>query len=650
MMFVDRDISWIKFNERVLDQTERNIPLAEKLMFIGITADNLDEFLMSRYPRRLGYEPVEMTEDINNHFQEINRVFKEINDKEDLFISPEQVVSKDAKKEIQDYFDKKLQPIIYSKLVSNKTLSPKSKELNIFVELYDDKRDEYSYCNITVPTNIPRFVYLKSLETFMTTENIISMNYDKMYRGKKVIRSCNYMITRSVNMIYNDENMDLYSIISKSLKSLNESWITSVQCSEPFTKKSISRNLRDHLEINENTNLLGDIDIVGMYMLKTIDDSVFAEVNRKRKSVISNPFQTNVSIFDLLKDRDRLVYHPFESFDNTVSKFVADAADDPNVLSIRMTLYRIPKESRIIDALLRATEMNKSVAVMVELKARFNEKDNLNISRILKEAGVDIIYSDEILKTHAKMCIVTRKEKEKIKIYSHISTGNYSQVNSKIYTDYSYFTDSTSVGRELTEFFNMLSNPTLKSFDAKEIIYAPHNMREELRTLIKEQVKLAKSDKGKGRILIKCNALTDIDLAEELYKASKAGVKITLLVRGACIIKTDIPEAKNIKVVSIVGKYLEHSRVYMFGSKKERKVFIGSSDLMYRNLSRRYELLIRIRNEDMIERISKHMEIYLRDNVNSYVLKGEKYQKVKVGEEIFNAHQILEKEAKKRSV
>ena len=650
MVFTDRDVSWIEFNERVLDQINRNIPLAEKFMFLGIASDNLDEFLMSRYPRRLVYENTDINPEIDAHFNKIVSEFSKINSKEYIFTFADQIYSKEVIKEVSDYFDKKIQPIIYSKILNKIMASPKSKELNIFVELYDDKRDEYIQSNIAVPVNLPRFIYFKSIESFIPIEEIIKMNFDKIYRGNSVVRSCTYMVTRSVNMIYNDDNMDLHSMISKSLKSLNESWITSVQCNEPFTKKSIGRVLKDHLEISEETKLIGGVEIVGLYMLKALDDSVFSELNRRRKSEISNPFQNHISIFDIIKDRDRLVFHPFESFDNTVSKFLTDAAEDPDVLSIKMTLYRIPKHSKIIDALLKATEMNKSVAVMVELKARFNEKDNLSISRILKEAGVDIIYSDEILKTHAKMCLITRMEDDKVKIYSHISTGNYSQVNSKIYTDYSYFTSSMVIGRELTEFFNMLSNPKLKPFNSKEIIYAPHNMREELKDLIKEQIKIAK-DKGKGRILIKCNSITDIDLAEQLYKAAEAGVQVILIVRGACIIQTgDDKKKKNIRVISIVGKYLEHSRVYMFGRKDDKKVYIGSSDLMYRNLTRRYELLIRIREEDMIERISKHMSTYLEDNVNSYELKGSNYVKKEVHGEVINSHIIFEKEAKKRSV
>lgn len=649
MFFTDRDVSWLKFNQRVLEQVERNIPLAEKLTFLGIAMDNLDEFLMSRYPRRLSFETLDITSDIVQHSKLINSTLSAINKKEMVLYTPEMIVDKEIKKEIVEYFEKKIFPLLYTKVISNKSLSPKSKEINIFVELHDEKKKSFIHSNISIPMNTPRFIYFSMLGGFMSLEDIIVMSFHKVFRGLNVIRHCVYMVTRSVNMIYNDENMDLYSMISKSLKSMNDSWITSVQCNESFSKKSFGRVLKEHLEIQEDTILLGNQELVGGYALKSISDKHFSDINQRRKSERATPFPNNISVFDIIKDRDRLVFHPFESFDNTVTKFIMDAAVDPDVMSIKMTLYRIPKESKIIDALLKATEMNKSVVVMVELKARFNERDNLNISRILKEAGVDIIYSDELLKTHAKMCIITRNEKDKVKIYSHVSTGNYSEVNSKIYTDYSYFTSSMSIGKDLTEFFNMLSNPSLEPFKSKEIIYAPHNLRDELKNLIKGQVKLAKDNK-KAKIIIKCNSITDHELASELYKASNAGVDITLIVRGACIIKPGLPNmSKNIKVISIVGKYLEHSRVYMFGTKKDREIYIGSSDLMYRNLTKRYELLIKIDDEDMKERLSKHMSLYEEDTVNSHWLDDETYKKNE-GKELINCHNEFEKEARKRSV
>jgi polyphosphate kinase len=647
--FYDRDISWIEFNKRVLYQVNRNIPLAEKLMFLGIASDNLDEFMMSRYARRVNDKISTVSiEAVKEEIEDIQNMISDeydtlISDK--LILSHEQIILDEDKSILKNYFDKEVFPVIYPKKIKRKSLSPKSKEINILVELLDD--DDYEYHNITIPECLSSFYYIEKYKAYIPIADIIILNLKKLFKGLKVKRHCVYMITRSVNMVYNTEAMDIYSMISKSLKELSTSWITSIACSEGFNKRSMGNVLKNFLYVEDETIYLSKVPLVGMHELKKLGDAHFTEEEKFRPMIQVKPFDNSTSAFDLIKERDRLVYHPFESFDNTVTKFIVDAANDPDVLSIKMTIYRISKKSKIIDALLLAAEQNKQVAVLVELKARFNEKDNLSVSRILKEAGIDIIYSDEKIKTHAKLCLVTRRENGKVKIYSHVSTGNYNEVNSRIYTDYSFFTSSMAIGNDLNKFFNMLTSP-MEPFKSKEIIYAPHNLREEIKELIKDEVKKAQKNEP-ARIIMKCNSLTDEDVAASLYKASEAGVKIDLIVRGACIVKTNLKKVSdNITVTSIVGRFLEHSRVYVFGKGEDCKIYIGSSDIMQRNLSSRHELLINISDKDMKKRILRHLRAYKKDNINAHQLLKGSYVIKKDGLK-FNSHDYFIKEAKKRN-
>ena len=319
------------------------------------------------------------------------------------------------------------------------------------------------------------------------------------------------------------------------------------------------------------------------------------------------------------------------------------------MVSIRICLYRVSSRSEIIDALLKAADTGKLVTVLVELKARFDEKHNMQISNILRKGGIRIIYTKADIKTHAKVCLVTRMEKKGLRIYSHIGTGNYSESNSKLYTDYSYFSADRELGEELTQFFNILTSDQ-GDFKSHRVWYAPYNMKSEILDAIEGQIKRAKKGK-KAEITVKCNALTDESVANKLIEAARDGVKLRLIVRSACIIQPQ----KNIEIYSIVGTYLEHSRVYIFGPRnsKDCTVLIGSADLMYRNLSRRNELLIKVEQEDLKKRILNHIDLYLHDTVNRRrILPNYKYEDVKPDkkEDPLDCQAEFRKEAKKLSI
>jgi len=647
--FLDRDISEMAFDRRVLDQINKDIPLGEKLFFIGVTFSNLTEFCMSRYPRKIKPldedDPIkgDLCNEILDVYESASTAFDKLNDEYHL-IRDLNNISKKKKSKIEDYFKKDIYPTLQPKLVHDSTrLEPKSNEICIFVETVDED-DEVYYHNIVIPQMDERFIRIKKDTNIYFIEDIIRHHLDYIFKGYKVKKYITYSIQRSFNLIFGDEGDGIEDLVKKSLRNINKAWITRLEV-DSSAPKSILKVLKNYLSLTDDTIIIKE-KFIRLSDLKDFPMKTLDVIDSPRKFKRYNPFPKNRSIFDIIKEEDQLVYHPYESFDDTVGRLIKDAARDSNVISIKMTIYRVARKSKIIKYLLEAAENGKAVTVMVELKARFNEVDNLNISRLMREAGIDIIYSDETIKTHAKMCLITRKEKSKLRIYSHIGTGNYSEVNSKSYTDYSYFTRNSTIGEELTEFFNTITGSS-KKIEATSFLHAPKTLRKNIVSLIKEQIKLAEDNKP-AQIIMKCNGLTDEDTADWLYKASKAGVKITLYVRGACIIRPGVKKlSKNIEIYSIIGQYLEHSRVYVFGDKHD-KVLIGSSDMMTRNLSNRNELLMYINDPKCKSIIIKHLDYFKKDTCNKYkILDDYNFKKTKSSTE-YDVHKKLIKDAKKK--
>ena len=398
-------------------------------------------------------------------------------------------------------------------------------------------------------------------------------------------------------------------MIELTLREREKSWITMLEVAG--NNKQIEM-LKALIPVTDNTIILkvSSLSTVGLAALKKIPSSIFSTKAQARTYEPSNPFPNDKKIMDYIKEADRLVFHPFESYRDTFVRFIEEAADNEDVISIKITLYRVADKSRIIDALIRAAENGKQVTVLVELKARFDEGHNIKISRILREAGVRLVYGSPDLKTHAKLCLVTAIQGNKTVIYSHIGTGNYNESNAKQYTDYSYFTADKQTGYDLTRFFNLLTS-TQEKFKSKKIFYAPYNLRDEIIEQIENQIKLAKANKP-ARIIFKCNSLTDDKVSKALTDAANAGVEVTLIIRGACV----IPYQENINVYSIVGRFLEHSRIYLFGKGKNESIYIGSNDIMYRNLNRRNELMLKVEPKELKDRIKSHLKLYMTDTEN----------------------------------
>ena len=623
MKLLNRDISWISFNQRCLDETDRkSIPLGERAMFFGIVASNLTEFMQVRYPIEIAFEMDDLDEfkdSVALFYQKMIKQWHKFNKNYQLVV-PVEDLKKSSAKWVESTFKTEVFPILQPMNID------KSKTLNLhpgtylMVKTQKNKSDGEKLQYIEIPKGLYRYIAVPGKKFCVSVIDLIQDNLNFMFKDRKIISSFPFTILRSAQVFDQiDREQDAYTQIVKTLKERERSWITALEIGS--IEKSDIKILRNLLPLRSDTIIFASKEI-GLAALKSLPSEIFSDKDKCRKF---NPVKTfpKKSIFDYIKQKDRLAFHPYESYDQTMVRFLEEAASDPNVVSIKISLYRVANNSKIVDALLKAADKGKTVTVLIELKARFDEHHNIEIATILREGGVRIAFTNPDIKTHAKLCLVTRKEKKGLRTYCQVGTGNYSESNAKQYTDYSYFTADPDMAFDLTRFFDLMTSDQ-GVFKSRKVIYAPYNMKDVIKEEIKAEVKRAKSGKD-GYIFIKCNGFTDFEIAEAIIDAGKAGVKITMLVRGACVIEP----TKNIKIYSLVGRFLEHSRVYQFGTGKQARIYIGSADLMGRNLNRRHELLILVENQEIRERLMKHLKVYMKDNTNlRKILPGYKYEMV----------------------
>ena len=620
LKLLNRDISFLSFNLRVSDESLKNITLSEKVLFQGITYSNLDEFLAVRYPAAVEYSTEDELEELRNkiigHYQTLGDRFSDFNDKY-KFIRSFFKLDKDERKYADQYFMQNVYPGLQAI-----SFNP-DKQLNlhngfyvlVIYELNGDQKVGY----IEIPKMIDRFIAIPNKHYVIRVEELIQNRIKSIFLNGEHYTVAPFTVNRSAEVyIQSDQYADPYQLIQKTLREREKAWIT---CCEIGSKKKQVIKLLKRVLPNLGNTILLPTEFVHLQDLKKFPN-IFTEDEQPKKFTPVNTFPYS-NLFDYIKKQDRLCFHPYESYDGSMVRLLEEASEDPDVVSIKISLYRVSDNSKIIRSLVKAADKGKLVTVLVELKARFDEHHNMEISNILREGGVRIVYTKPDIKTHAKVCLITRKEKKGLRIYSHVGTGNYSESNSKQYTDYSYFSADQELGRDLTQFFNLLCSEQ-GTFKSKRIVYAPYNMRDEINSLIDEQIKLAKKGK-KARIIAKCNSLSDDKIAEKLASAADAGVKVILIIRSACILEP----RKSLKIYSIVGKFLEHSRLYLFGTGNNPDVLIGSSDLMTRNLSGRNELLLRVEDNDIKKRLMKHMNMYLKDNTNRRkIQKGYHYRDI----------------------
>lgn len=591
-------------------------------MFFGIVASNLTEFMQVRYPIEILLEMDDIDDfkdAIATFYQKMIKRWHKFNKNYQLVV-PVDELKKSSAKWVEQTFKTEVFPILQPMNVD------RSKSLNLHPGTYllvrtrKSKSDSEKMQYIEIPKGLDRYIAVPGKKFCVSVIDLIQDNLNFMFKDRKIVSSFPFTILRSAQVFDQiDREQDAYTQIVKTLKERERSWITALEVGS--TEKSDIKLLRNLLPLRNDSIIFASKEI-GLSALKSLPSEIYSDKDKCRKFKPVKTFP-KTSIFDYIKSKDRIAFHPYESYDQTMVRFLQEAAADPNVVSIKISLYRVANNSKIVDALLKAADKGKTVTVLVELKARFDEHHNIEIATILREGGVRIAFTNPDIKTHAKLCLVTRKEKKGLKTYAQIGTGNYSESNAKQYTDYSYFTADQDMCFDLTRFFDLMTSDQ-GIFKSRKVIYAPYNMKDTIKDEIKAEMKRAKSGK-EGYIFIKCNGFTDIDIAEAILDAGKAGVKITMLVRGACVIEP----TKNIKIYSLVGRFLEHSRVYQFGTGKNARIYIGSADLMGRNLNRRHELLILVENEEIRERLMNHLKVYMKDNMNlRKILPGYKYEMV----------------------
>ena len=641
---LNRDISALRFNARVLDEAFRSRNrLQERLNFLGIAASNMREFASVRYPAALEDAPEtakDLAKSYDEHYELVMAGWKRFNKKTKL-VRRVKDLSKSDRRWANRYFEHNVFPALLPITVDPARKATITGGMYVLV-VTENKDEERATGYIEIPTALDRFIKVDGKNYAIAIEDLIQCNLSKIIKKKKILDSCAFHIVRSAE-VYNqiDQIMDPYEHIQSTLKERENSWVAALEISGG--KKRLVKLIRKLVPMEPDTLVL-ESEMINLGDLMHYPTEIFQESERMRQRKRYNTWPLNKSVFSYIKSEDRLALHPYESYDDTFVRFLEEAAGDPNVVSIRISLYRVAERSRIIDALVKAASDGKLVTVLVELKARFDERHNIQVSNVLREAGVRIVFTEPDMKTHAKVCLVTRKEKKGLKVYSHIGTGNYHERTSgSTYSDYSYFTADQDIGEELTRFFNVLTSDN-EDFKTKHICYAPYNLRETIYDEIDRQIKLAKKHKG-GNMILKCNALTDEEMARKIQDAAKAGVKVKLIIRGACVLQPQ----KNLTIRSLVGAELEHARIYCFGKGSNASIWLGSSDLMTRNLSNRHEVLINIDNHNLQKRLIAFLKLQLRDNCNAREIGDDyKYHLVKRGkkDKDIDAMAICRKETK----
>lgn len=711
--FINRELSWLDFNFRVLSEAKstKNL-LFERMKFLSITASNLDEFFMIRVaslkdmvnaecekPDIAGLTPTQQLKYITEKTHELveaqyntyNRVIRSQLKTEKLrIVKIHEKLTEEQRAFVDRYFEEIVYPVLTPMAVDSSRPFPliRNKSLNIgaLLESEDDlkkkadnlknkakdemddessgskkgkdkkkdkEKEEFEFATVQVPSGLPRFVEIPSsgedVKTVVLLEEIIERHIDKLFLNHKVVCAHPYRVMRNADLSIDEEDAaDLLKEIQKQLK--KRQWGEAIRLEvEDGMDRRLLKVLKKELNIHDDDvyKINGPIDLT--FLMKLYGTEGFEHL--KNKNYVPQPhpdIDTEISIFDSIKKTDILLHHPYQSFDPVVD-FVRQAAKDKDVLAIKQTLYRVSGNSPIIASLAEAAENGKQVTVLVELKARFDEENNINWAKMLEKAGCHVIYGLRGLKTHSKITLVVRKEKTNVKRYVHLGTGNYNDSTAKIYTDMGLLTCDEKIGEDATAVFNMLSGYSEPEAWNKLAI-APLWLRDKFATLIRREIANAKSGK-KAFIKAKMNSLCDKKIIMLLYEASQAGVKIDLVVRGICCLRAGVAGlSENIHVRSIVGTFLEHSRIFYFHNNGKEEVYMGSADWMPRNLDKRVEIMFPVEKAELKKEVIHILDIQLADNIQAQVMDNQGiYKKVdRRGKKPVDSQSYFCKEAQKK--
>ncbi|MCK9861519.1 RNA degradosome polyphosphate kinase [Paenibacillus sp. ATY16] len=649
--YVNRDLSWIEFNRRVLQEAqESNNPLLERAKFLSIVSSNLDEFMSVRVAGiqdqiRAGYTKMDFTgytpaglwkrlikrttQMVYDQYKTYREVFRSLG-REGIIISSVKELNVSQSKAVSEYFQEIVFPVLTPMAVDQSRPFPlvHTKELYLAVLLQredSDKDDEPLFAIVQVPSILQRFVPVpgrtnsKKME-FVLLEDLIENHITTLFNGYVPFAVHAFRLTRNADLTLNEDGAeDLLEEIEKELR--RRRWGIPVRLEVARGMHPMALEiLKEELEIEDNLiEIDGPLDL--SFLMKFANSLPGYDNLRysRLEPVYPHEFDETDDMFEVIRQRDVLMYHPYESFE-AVNDFIDLAAEDPNVLAIKMTLYRVSGQSALVQALSKAAEAGKQVTVVVELKARFDEERNIAWARQLEKSGCHVVYGLVGLKTHAKICLVVRRESGTLRRYVHVGTGNYNDSTATLYTDIGLFTSHPIIGSDASALFNEVTGYS-SPYEWKAFGVAPTDLKEKLFRLIEREIANAKQGKG-AHIIAKMNSLSNQEMIDKLYEASQAGVKIDLIVRGVCCLRPGVAgRSENIRVISIVDRFLEHARVMYFHNGGDEEVYLSSADWMTRNLTRRIELMSPVFDENLRKTLINMLQLNLDDNVKARELQ-----------------------------
>lgn len=652
-LYINRELSQAEFNRRVLNEAlNEEHPLLERVKFLSIFSSNMDEFFMVRVSGLkqqvlLGItdrppDGLSPREQLVNIHRAVTALMEQ---KMNLWQSVLQPALADAgihvlnyydlkkrqQRKVADYFEREIFPVLTPLAFDPGHPFPhiSNLSLNLAVVIQDPTTSETRFARVKVPSTLPRLVPMNPLDPdewlppavqkFIWVEQVITANLERLFPGMEIVAAYPFRITRNTDMeIQEEEADDLLLTIEESVRRRHFGFVVRLEIEESMPE-TIRDILVSNLEIGTHDvyTVNGPIGLSSLMELHRLERPSLKD--EPFQPVLVPPLRSGANMFNVLRRQDVLLHHPYDSFLPVVD-FVQAAAEDPDVLAIKQTLYRVGTNSPIVRALMRARENGKQVSVLVELKARFDEQSNIEWARALERAGVHVVYGLIGLKTHCKICLVVRREREGIRRYVHLSTGNYNVNTSRSYTDIGLMTSNEDIGADASELFNYLTGYS-KQEEYRKFLVAPVNLRRCLMYYIERETKHGPD----GRIFLKLNALVDEDMIRALYRASQAGVQIDLIVRSMCSLRPGLPDvSENIRVLSILGRFLEHSRLYYFHNQGDGILYAGSSDLMPRNLDRRVEVLFPIEDPVLRQEVLENvMNTYWKDTKKGYWLQAD---------------------------
>ncbi len=671
--FLNRELSWLKFNQRVLEEAnDPGKPLLERLRFVAIASSNLDEFFMIRVAglkeqvesgiekkdaaglnaiEQLKFISADVRKMVRLQYWYLKKILGSMQD-HNIYLDDVSSLSVSGRQWVENYFYNSIYPLLTPLTVNAIHPFPwlANRSLNLAL-LLQKVNEEIQTAILPVPSVLPRIIEVPDQgvgKQFVLLEDIIKKHCFHLFCGYNIKDIVPFRITRNSDLLIDGEGAeDLLAEVEKSLRQRKRGEAVRLEISKtnkPLLKEFLlgifNMDEQDLYEIN------GPVDIscfINMIDLPGFDDLRYEPIRPQ----IPSELRDAEALFDVISKNDILLHHPYESFMPVVN-LIHQAAIDPKVLAIKQTLYRVGGNSPIVHALAQAAENGKQVTVVVEVRARFDEENNILWARRLEEAGCHVIYGLLGFKIHAKMALIIRQEETRIKRYVHMGTGNYNDITARMYCDMSLFTADEKIGADASDFFNMLLGYS-ESPPLEKLIVAPVGLRECLKEMIDQEIALSQSGKG-GHIIAKMNSLLDKDIILKLYEASTKGVKIELIVRGICALIPGLEHvSQNITVRSIVGRFLEHHRILYFANGGKEKMYLSSADWMHRNLSERVELLFPVENHEIMERIKNILHIMLKDNRKAYIMKSDgSYRRVYRRGKVVNSQQKLYQEVQEK--